>query len=329
MLAPTLNYLRTHNTVDFLFRESVGNSLPRVLIVRNGDEFLDQATNQLGLLGAFFGTGYVMNTLVEKLTGGLQQKLSKPGKEWYRFGKSFSIFAMASGLLFAMPFFRNYVTTKRTGTTDYAQMIGEKTRQKLDQRVLNQKVSHSRNQFLTIAATGASISTAILLSSLALARRGVQMPKLIQWLHRRFSLKEGNIGKLPLPSAVVFGTAPIFGAAFAASRDIYEKKEVALRFVGFTLSFFVFPRLVEKAVARLAKSSIPPKWLGDFRNVAYVGKVLSTLLFCSTLTNLANIYMTRRRVKRDMTKTTFSPFLTNPQNYTPLNRRPLIFTAYS
>ncbi|MBX2860966.1 MAG: hypothetical protein KTR14_07015 [Vampirovibrio sp.] len=326
-LASSINYLRNNTMVDTLFREITGNNIPHVVIVRNKDEFVDQSLSQFGNTAAYFGTGLLMDKGVNRATRKFQKTLSQAGKEWFRFGKSFGIYGLIATIMLGMPFLRNYITSKRTGTTDYAQMIGEKERGEVDQKKLKEATDGYLGRFLKTVSVGAALSSAILFGSLALAKKGRAMPKAIQWIHDKLSLEGGNFAKLSRWAAVYFWVTPTFTGLLAGSRDIYEKKELALRFAAFNLAFFVFPATVEKGIERLSRSLKPSKLLGSYHNVAYLGRFFSSLVFCSAVPTVLNIYLTRQRVKRDTAKQTISPFFADPATYTPIKRYKLGFNT--
>jgi hypothetical protein len=128
MLAGVLSFLQANKMPDIVFREVTGNNIPHVAIVRNKDEFIDQSISQFGNTAAYFGTGLLMDKLLDaplKMTGQKLEALSKP---WFFLGKSLSLFSLIAAVNLATPALRNYITTKRTNTTNYAEMIGEKSR---------------------------------------------------------------------------------------------------------------------------------------------------------------------------------------------------------
>ncbi|MBX2860967.1 MAG: hypothetical protein KTR14_07020, partial [Vampirovibrio sp.] len=100
MLASGINYLRNHSTIDVFFRELTANNLPRIAIVRNMDEAVDVAITQFGNMASFNGTGFLVQGLIDKMTPSLQKNLSDQGKEWFRLGKSFSIFSMIGAMMY-------------------------------------------------------------------------------------------------------------------------------------------------------------------------------------------------------------------------------------
>ncbi|MBX2860349.1 MAG: hypothetical protein KTR14_03885 [Vampirovibrio sp.] len=326
-VASGINFIRNHSMVDILFREITGNNIPHVLIVRNADEFVDQSIGQFGNTAAFFGTGFLLQKVIDKLTKPMQKTLSQAGKSWFRFGKSFAIFSICGSLMYGMPFFRNYVTTKRTGTTDYAQMIGEKQRGEIDDKKLNAVTTNLLHKFFTTVAVGASLAAAFLATGITLAKKGAGMSGLLKFIHQKLSLPEGKFSKLRPWSSASFGVTPAFAGFFVGSRDGYERKEIALRFAAFNFAFFILPHTVERLIEKVTRSMKPGKLLGNHHNIAYMGKFFSSLVLCSAIPSILNIYLTRQRVKRDMAKSSITQFFADPATYTPLKREQLNFIA--
>ncbi|MBX2859888.1 MAG: hypothetical protein KTR14_01545, partial [Vampirovibrio sp.] len=223
-------------------------------------------------------------------------------------------------------FLRNYITTKRTGTTDYAQMIGEKDRQNMDPNYVQEVAEGNLKHYLKAAGAGALLSATIMLSTIAIAKKGIAMPKILRWIQSKTSLLEGKFSKAPIPAIILFGVLPAYAGFIDGARDIYEKKEIALRFAGYITSFHLLPKLIENAIGKGLKPRKITRVLGGPQNLAYVGKFLSTLIFSSSMPAILNIYLTRQRVKRDIAKSNLSPLFGDSSTYHPLKRHPILFT---
>lgn len=302
MLAPILSYLRQNKMPDIVFREITGNNIPHVLIVRNRDELLDQSISQFGNTAAYFGTGILMDKGINALAKRVLGPLPPTAKPWYFLGKSLSIFSMIAALNVAMPFLRNYITTSRTGTVDYAQMIGETQRTGNTASLLKTTLQDYKERYLKIVSAGAATSLAFLAGTAMAVKRGRPMPGALQFLQRHIGLEKGKFKNFNPLSAVLFWVVPTFSGLLAGARDTYEKNELALRFAAFNLAFFVFPHTVEKLIDKAVKGLPPTKLLGPSKNIAYLGKFISSLIFCSAVPTVLNIYLTRQRVRRDALK---------------------------
>lgn len=299
MLATALTFLRQNKMHDIVFREITGNNIPHVAIVRNKDEFLDQSISQFGNTAAYFGSGLLLDKLFNLIPKQLKVPLKGNGLTWFHVGKSMGIFSFIAAVNLAMPFLRNYITTSRTGTTQYADMIGEKSRLKQSKAKLEQTLAGYLSRFLKTVAMGVGVSAASVALLMIPARRNASIPKWVGFLHKHIGLAEGKFRNFSDLSAVLFWVVPTFSGLLAGARDIYEMKELALRFAAFNLAFFVFPKTVEKGIDYAVKNMKPSKLWGPNKNLAYLGKFVSSLIFCSAVPTVLNIYLTRQRVKND------------------------------
>ncbi|MBX2861050.1 MAG: hypothetical protein KTR14_07435 [Vampirovibrio sp.] len=288
-----------------LFREISGNAIPRLAVSRNRNELFDTSVHQLAVLAAFYGTGLLLNPIIQKATSTFQKQLGTHGKQWFRFGSSFSVFALTASLASSVPFFRNYVTISKTGTVDFAQMIGVKKQSEVDEITIKQKADQNLNHVLTAGSIGAAFSLAFLLGGLFLARKEATVPKVVQWLNRTLSLKSNKLTSFNPWSNFLFTAVPIWTGMVGASRDQYELKEALLRCTVSCLGFFIFPHTVAKAIEKFSAKKF--KHLSQAKNVAYVGKFITSVAVLSLAPSLLNIYFTRQRVKGDAAKAKTQP----------------------
>lgn len=306
MLAPIINYLRVNKMPDIVFREITGNNIPHVAIVRNKDELIDQSICQFGNTAAFFGTGLVLDKVFEGVRKMVKTPLTPKNTQLYHFGKSLAIYSAISSILLAMPQFRNFVTTKRTHTTQYADMIGEDKSKTANQDSAGQKeaqlLASYRNKVLKTLGVGLGGALGLGALTLGAAKAQFKLPWLLRPVHRLIGLEKGQFKNFSPLSAVLFWVTPTFSGFLMGARDIYELKEIALRFAAFNFAFFVFPITIEKAIDRGVRKLKPTWLLGPSKNIAYMGKFFTSLALCSAIPTVVNIYLTRQRVARDKQK---------------------------
>lgn len=319
--ANILTALRTNGMWDTAFREVVSNNTPHVLIVRTKDEAIDQGISQYGNTIAYFGTGLLMNKWLDKLAakkGIVFEQLGDLGKSHFKRAKSLSIFAMIASTMLAMPFLRNYVTTSRTGTTNYAEMIGETKDNGNSKKELQKTLNGFALKFFGALAVGATLSVTAwkkLMKPLKLAQTAgtalKELPKFWKWFNKHLGLQHNDFKNFNEWGAFAFWTIPTYSGLFAGARDFYELKELALRFAAFNFAFFIFPKTFEKGLDKLVTHLKVPntKVFGPPQNIAYLGKVVSGMILCSAIPTVVNIYLTRQRVKRDGTKNIAKRFL--------------------
>jgi len=313
---------------DIVFRELTGNNLPHVLIVRNQNELIDQSISQFGNTAAYFGTGLIMDKALDQIPKLLKQPITAQTKPWFIFGKSLSIFSLIASVNYAMPFLRNYITTKRTGTTHYADMIGEKKHLNTTQTNINEKLAEDKKTFLHRVSLGAGISALSTLATTALMRAKAPVPKAVSFFNKHLGLLNGSFKKFRALPAVLFWVIPTYSGLLSGARDKYETQELALRFAAFNLAFFVFPHTIEKAIEKATERVKPTKLLGPEtnKNLAYLGKFASSIVFCSAIPTVLNIYLTRQRIKRDQAAKIREQ---KPEQQTRLTLRQQHFSAFT
>jgi len=310
MLATAINFLRVNKMPDIVFREITGNNIPHVAIVRNKDELIDQSICQFGNTAAFFGTGLVLDKVIDGVRKLARVPLTPKNTSLYHFGKSLAIFSAISSILLAMPQFRNYVTTKRTHTTQYADMIGEdKNKNALGQQHEAQLLAKYRNKVVKTLSAGLAGSLGLTALTLMATKRKMALPWLLRPIHRWIGLQNGKFKNFSPLSAVLFWVTPTFSGFLMGARDIYELKEIALRFAAFNFAFFIFPITIEKAIDRGVRKLKPTWLLGPSKNIAYLGKFFTSLALCSAIPTVVNIYLTRQRVARDKQKQLQAPIV--------------------
>lgn len=284
---------------DNAFREVTSNNIPHMAIVRNTDELIDQAICQIGNSTAFFGGGWLMDKLLDRVTRNTRAKLKPALKPLMNVGKSFALFAFIASTVLSTPFLRNYVTTKRTGTLKYADMIGEAERGSQDQAKVDAAASKYIKKFWKTLGTGIGAMAGIMGLTLAGVKTLKKTPTILKKLNNLLGLKNGSFMNFKEHQSVLFWVLPTYGGLFAGARDIYEKKELIVRFLAFNFAFFVFPKTVEAGIDKLTKNMKPSKIIGPAKNIGYIGKLVSSFIFCGSIPSLVNIYLTRQRVKRD------------------------------
>lgn len=294
-LANTLTFVRTNNTVDIGVRDVLGNNLPHTLIVRNRNEMVDQALGQFGNSLLFYGGGWLFDKAVDVAARPWQKHLSTAQRTWLHTGKSLGLYAFLSTLMIASAQWRNAITTKRTGTTNYTDMIGETQHNTETPEAVTQQVRQYVNKGLAIVRLNLPILAGLIPVTALLIARKARVPKAVQWLNQHVLLREGKFSKMPDVGDIICGAGAAYLGWFLASRDGFEMKELILRFSAFVLSFFVLPHMVAKQVGKRLPASVS-KIFGSIENAAYLSKLGASILFCTAIPSLLNIYLTHQRV---------------------------------
>ncbi len=172
LLTQGLRRLEKNTLTDTLTKEFIGINLPKILFTRTQDERIDVAVSELGNTSAFLAGGFLAD---QALGLSLKRAMKNIPAEtaqhqlatrWATTSRSVGIYGVVFSLMWAMPFVRNYITTKRTGSTHFTDVIGAHLTIPNQQRspaIVQESLNHYRHQIATILGTGIGISTAALL----------------------------------------------------------------------------------------------------------------------------------------------------------------------
>lgn len=311
--------------LDTAVKEVVGINAPKILTTRSAEERKDTFYSEIGNTVGFFGSGLALNTLLNKtLPTKAMQHRNPLAYQYGVLGRSAALFSAAFSIMWAMPFIRNYLTAKQTGSVEFTQVIGAR---KAD--VKNPNLHHALSDYQMKAATILGLGLTGVLLSVGGAKLGIQrqwgkagLEKLFQnpkgWIHK-LTLKNGDFAHFAGLPALLFWGVPAYGGWIHASRDSYERKEQLLKFAGFVAGFFgpavalnryfqnKFKAVVGNADVAMAYKDITTKLTGPVQKKALnvlavrVGtSLLSSILLLGTLPQLINIYLTRKRLAQNV-----------------------------
>jgi len=307
-------FLRSFNLYNAATKEFLGANIPHVILVANRDEAMDQAINQFGNTGIVFGASFLYHKLIDRLNLSLNAKalthqaiqvardtsegITKHAKTvakqwvfkspkaqlWYNLGKGLAIYTFLGSYVVASPFFRNWVTLKRTKSLNYTAMVGltKKDLTEKEKSELKQKERFNLKEFAKIWGIGTGVSLAILGATQALIRRGAGVPKLFKFLEKHLGLPHGDFRHFKDLPMYLFWALPAYSGLLFASRDALERKEIYYRMAGFGLAFMVLPRTLERWINNAVKGKTF-KVFGPGKNVAYLGHLLSGLIFYTSI----------------------------------------------
>ena len=307
-VAPMLNAIQQNHMLDIAAREIAGNNTPHVIIVRTPEERVEQIISQFGNSGVFFGGGLLLSKLADFAQNRLLRSATQDATHWAHLGRSFGLYGLLGSLMYSSSQFRNWVTLKRTGTIDFSDMIGE-TNHKAKQEDQTQQVEAAKAECVRKIKRNVFIGSGILAGGLALGHSlgalKVALPsvlrKEIPLLKGSFlnavGLSQGKFSKLPDVGALLCWTLPTYAGLFVGSRDEYEKKETALRFGAFLLSFFLMPNVVEAGIEKVLASH-PSKFFGSGKNLAWLAKLATSFVMCGSMPTVVNFGLTRMRVRQ-------------------------------
>jgi hypothetical protein len=293
-----LTTLRSNPISNTLAAEVLGINAPRILTARTPEERLDvtsfEALNTVG----FFGSGLLLNKAVNPLFK-MGKKPGTKALQVIQLGKSVGMYSFLGSYMFAVPFFRNYLTARIHQKTDFKALLQTEPNQKTDQFKLKQQEKHYLKQVGTVLGSGV-LGTALVFTAtrLTLTKPWLpsQLPNLGVFVQKALLLGIDEKSKMPtllkmpdIPSLFVWGLTSYAGAICAA-RDKTERREQWIKAASFTVCFSVLPHFIKKAAPTLALR-LRPSLTGEreketfHANTGYLVKLFSQLglLIASTL----------------------------------------------
>jgi hypothetical protein len=304
-LRSTLTFLRTHNLWNSATKEVLGANVPQMALVMNRNEMWDQAINQLGGTLAIFGGGRAAGAAFDKLTlnrHGLTSlhDLNPLQQRWRELGKSLTIYTLIGAYAHTVPFFRNWVTLKRTHADGFVDMVGLDQHQPLPSATLNERLKtkerHYRQEFTRALAVGTAAAVGTFLATQGAIRKQPVFPEgLARWT-RPIVLPQGRFNQWTDLQTIVFGIIPNYFGMLRASRDTVERDEILGRAGLFTSAFIFLPRVLERWVAPHVKGKHMPV-VGPGENLAFLAQLASSIVFCSCVPTLVNLSLRRRRAE--------------------------------
>lgn len=234
-------------TFGTLGKEMFGINAPKMIRVRGWDEFLDSTTSELGNTAGYFGAGFGL----DKLIGGLFKKLAD--KDAFILGKSIVLNLVPASILYAMPFFRNYITAKHTGSTRFLDIIGAKTlAPPQSKEEFDQKERYYLRTGASIVGGATLLSLAGLTRGVVRARKGLAFAskgltqKAAQWFGKHFTFQNGDFRRMSTATGLWFWGLPAYAGWMHAARDKSERVEVLIKTINFFAMFYFLDVGIQK-----------------------------------------------------------------------------------
>ncbi len=334
-LIPRLSTLEQQPVLDTALRDLLGNNLPKIALTRSSAERMDVAISQFGNTLLFGLGGTAMDLLLKGFFAKAQQAASHTATyRWAEVARSLGIYSTMASVMWAMPFVRNYITTKKTGSLSFSDVIqsggAQKVKTPAQQAALAASLNENKRKALVIlgwGAAGVAFPAAFALwAGKTTLKTGKKVGQdLLEKLYhnkiaKSFVLEGGEFKKLAgIPSLLFWGLPAYFGW-YQASRDAYEKQEVAIRAANFTFCFFgpgmVSDYLLQKkftekfglpnmsfaAVKASALNEANQKAAQNFLKWKNLGSMGVSVALLGITPQLLNIYLTGRRLHDDQSK---------------------------
>jgi hypothetical protein len=358
-----LAWLEKYPVADTAVRDFLGNAVPKASLTRSQTEFNDVAISNGGNLLAFVVGGLTVDKLLQALFSGVQKvgQEATTGYRWARIARSMGIYSTMVSSMWAMPFVRNYITTRRSGSVNYSQVIqtgGSNSPKTPEQEAaVKASLNDSKRHALTILGSGGvGIALSAVLGKWAASRKDFGKNFLDKLYQKPFTEKlllgaSGKFSKMgPWPTMLFWGI-PAYIGWYHASRDPYEKKEVYVRLANFMACFSLPPYLAKKAfenkiinqfpelkknisfnaIKDLYKHNPAKRWAAQKMLLTQNGLgMVSSIVLLGVTPQLLNIYLTQQRLKQVKKEETalkldlhvVSQPMNQPQSPQPSHNRP-------
>lgn len=307
-LRTTLTFLRTHNLWNSATKEVLGANIPQIALVMNRNEMWDQAINQFGGTLAIFGGGRAAGAAFDKLTLGRHglnslAELTPLQNQWRELGKSLTIYTLIGAYAHTVPFFRNWVTLKRTHADGFVDMVGlnanpvnpRPQNAPLNER-LKAKERHYRQEFTRALGVGTAFAVGTLLATQGAIRKQPAFSAQLEKWSRPFVLPQGKFNQWTDLQTIIFGILPNYFGMVRASRDTVERDEILGRAGLFTSAYIFLPRLLQRWVTPYVAGRQMPL-VGPGENLAFLAQLASSVVFCSCVPTLVNLSLRRHRAE--------------------------------
>lgn len=332
-----LGKIEARPLLDTLIKEIVGINLFKIIFTRSKDERLDVGVSEIGNTVAFATGGLAVDKSLSRLYKNAAKGSLNPetARRFGIIGRSFALYSIIFSLLWAMPFVRNYITSRRIGSDRFTDVIKrQQGPRQAEQQHLKQSLDYYKRQIagiLGLGVTGTLIAGALgfigirhtakpgkVLGEKILARFFQEKPASV-W-KKLLLIEEGRFANFAGFPALLFWGVPAYGGWIHASRDTYEKKEQVLKFANFVACFFgpslllnkfyekkftpllgaekaTFANIQKLGEQTLAEQAIKQKALKLWAGKNGLG-LLSSVLLLGTMPQLINIHLTKKRLQR-------------------------------
>ena len=288
------SFFETSYEPGFLAASKVlANGVPRTAITRTSDErkevIFNEVTQGSTLFLALPVTSVIGNYAQSAFSGISPKMLAMANADAFqqtsgkvlrqlktaKLGKSLGASLMIASLLISTTYLRNYRTIKRTGFSDYKDVVGlGGPRTSTEQDKIKAEAAMKKNlniiKGLLIGGAATGLTTMAVFGAIArkdgkmLSRTGVLNPKRLNKLFDRWAFvgKRSNQINGPFkPSQTMFGNQglwvwgiPSYLGWFLGCRDKYEVAEQSSKFATFWAGYMATPRLIGKWMAKKHKA---------------------------------------------------------------------------
>lgn len=309
-----LAYMEKQPVLELGFKDVMAFSAPRLALSRNWKEFMDilplEATNVGTTMLSALALLPVLRFLVSKTAGkSLEQSLGPENAQQYlkqdfaklvealpnkarhelpvklaRMGAAFGFLFPFASAFWAAPFFRNWLTLKRTHSANFESIIGfDGVDNKKNTRSQAEEVKYQERMMLKVLATGFGAGLTVLFGFSALARKMAKdnAGKLLEPLRNHlnskrfdtafqlFDLKGASSNQIKsMPARLIFWAAPAYLGWMHGARSGNEFRERAIQSANGVFWFFFASKLTTPAWKLVYQKSLNSKMLEKAKDIA-------------------------------------------------------------
>jgi hypothetical protein len=276
-----LPMLERQPLAELVFKDIAAFNAPKIALCRTWKERWDTATLELSNTGITLFSSLFLPKLLRKPVEGLSKISTKTlGREipfaelaktsnaekMARMGVSFGFFFPFAAAFWAAPFFRNWLTLKRTQSANFESIIGfDGVKSNKPQRSVQEEMSYQKRSALKVFAIGAALGAASLVSFGYAAKvlgghaKGKFVPTLKKrletflerkgsrqwnWFFNHFDLKGKSANQIEgVPAQLIFWGLPAYLGWVHGARSNNERRERVLQSANALFWFFAAPKL--------------------------------------------------------------------------------------
>lgn len=301
-VTPFLTYLDKQPLAELLFKDVTAFNAPKIALARTWKERLDTAPLELSNSATTLFFSLLLPRMLRKPVSAISQVAEKTlakdipfaeraatqaATKMARLGVSFGFFFPFAAAFWAAPFFRNWLTMKRTQTSNFESIIGfDGVKGKKPRRTLQEEMLYQKQMAWKIFGTGVGLG-ALSIGGFGLLARGAMRKNAASLGHKLaanlegkwqqpwnrffnyFDLKGKGVNQIEgMPAQLIFWGAPAYLGWIHGARSDHERRERMIQSANALSLFFFAPKLTKllwnKQFQKLAGNK--NLWKQEFRD---------------------------------------------------------------
>ncbi|MCE3236843.1 MAG: hypothetical protein K0Q50_3035 [Vampirovibrio sp.] len=300
-----LHALEKQPLAELVFKDIAAFNAPKIIFSRTWKERWDTATLELSNTSITLLASLALPPLLRRVVSPLSQVAEDALKKQIpyanltsthtatklaRLGTSFGFFFPFAAAFWAAPFFRNWLTLKRTNNANFESIIGfDGVKRNGPQRSLQEEINYQKYSAWKIFGAGVGLGVASF-AGLGLAARSVgknagkqlakgfgsqldqflqRHPKGWNWVFNSFDLKGKAANQIEgMPAQLLFWGMPAYLGWVHGARSEHERRERLVQSANALFWFFAAPKITSLMWGGkfLEKAGKQGDWTDEFKN---------------------------------------------------------------